>query len=103
MSAQEVGSIIWTALSGSIKLIARAYASMLRAQGQVKHGKKLLKEQLVKQGIPKDFAEEIADVYASAAEQFLSIRKLIGLARDSSIWNEASSKTRNPPVWLLNN
>ncbi|MHA1960776.1 MAG: hypothetical protein ACW99U_11120 [Candidatus Thorarchaeota archaeon] len=103
MSAREVGSTVWAALSGGIKLFAKAYASMLRARGQVKRGKKTLRKQLEKQGIPKDFAAEIADVYASAAEQFLSFRKLIGLARESSTWSDVSAETGNIPVWLLNN
>jgi len=81
MSGREVASIVWTAIAGSTKLLARSLAAILNGKGRVKVAKRRFRKCLRKHGIPEEMVNDLADSYAKAGEQMLSIRYMFGLLR----------------------
>jgi flagellar motor switch protein FliG len=82
MSAREVASIVWTALSGGTKLIIRSFWTLRKAKGAVKKGSKKFYNNLVEAGIPEEHAKEISERFREPAEEALKIRNLIRFARE---------------------
>jgi hypothetical protein len=81
MSGREVASIVWTAISGSTKLLAKTTASVLSGKMRVRSAKSTFKKRLKKYGLPEEMVENLADLYALPGKQMLSITYLIGLLR----------------------
>ncbi|MFX1368236.1 MAG: hypothetical protein ACFFAY_06550, partial [Promethearchaeota archaeon] len=79
MSGREVASLVWTAISGSIKLLTRSFAAILNGKGKVKNAKRRFRKELKRQGIPDEMAKDLANTYAMAGEQMLSFRYMFGL------------------------
>ena len=80
--AWPILSLIKTAAVGGTKLLVKGFITISFAKRKVKKSQKTMEKTLVKQGIPKEIAIEIADSYASLGNQFLSIRQLIRMARN---------------------
>ncbi|NHJ13164.1 MAG: hypothetical protein EAX95_05770 [Candidatus Thorarchaeota archaeon] len=81
MSGREVASIVWTAISGSTKLLAKTTASVLSGKMRVRSAKSTFKKRLKTYGLPVEMVEDLAVLYALPGKQMLSIRYLIGLLR----------------------
>ncbi|MFW9846903.1 MAG: hypothetical protein ACFFD6_09155 [Candidatus Thorarchaeota archaeon] len=84
-SPREIASIVWTAVSGGIKIAALLLGAYVNARWRVRQSKKRFQKSLVKHGLPEDYAKELARTYASAGQDILSIRKMasmIGKARE---------------------
>ncbi|TFG11601.1 hypothetical protein EU537_11840 [Candidatus Thorarchaeota archaeon] len=82
MSAREVASIVWTALSGGTKLLVKSFWTLRKAKGAVKKGSKKFYNNLVEAGIPKEHAKDISDKFREPAEEVLKIRNLIRFAQE---------------------
>jgi hypothetical protein len=82
MLARSILSLIKTAIVGGTKLFVKGFIAITFAKRKVKKSKKAMKKKLIKQGIPSEIAIEIADSYASLGNEFLSIRKLIKMAKE---------------------
>ena len=78
-SPREVASIVWTAISGGIKIVGRLLGAYVNARWSVRSSKKTFQKSLVKHGLPADYAKELASTYASAGQDMLSIRKMVGM------------------------
>jgi hypothetical protein len=78
-SPREIASIVWTALSGSVKIIAGLLGAYVNARWRVRRSKKTFQRGLVKHGLPEDHAKELASAYASAGKDLLSIRKMASM------------------------
>ena len=78
-SPREIASIVWTAFSGGVKIAARLLGAYVNARWSVRTSKKKFQKSLVKQGLPLDYAKELASTYASAGQNLLSIRKMAGM------------------------
>ena len=65
-SPREVASIIWTAISGSVKIVAGLLGAYVNARWKVRRSKKAFHKSLVKHGLPEDYARELAATYAAA-------------------------------------
>ena len=74
-------SLVFNAISGSTKLLVKVYLAMRRGKKNVKKAKKTMHKFLIKSGLPKDVAIEIAECYTSTGKEILSIRKMISLAK----------------------
>ncbi|MHA1577025.1 MAG: hypothetical protein ACTSU3_06660 [Candidatus Thorarchaeota archaeon] len=81
MSAREISSIIWTAMTGGTKLAVKSLLAIRRGKGQVKKASKLFYGSLIQSGIPKEQALQIAKSYASPGWEMLKLRNLIRMAR----------------------
>ncbi len=66
---------------GSGKLLVKTSLSVWRARRSVKKGKVVLRKKLEKQDVPPDAAREVANEYAKSAEEALSVRRMISMAR----------------------
>lgn len=80
--AWSILSLIKTAIVGGTKLFVKGFVAITLAKRKVNKSRKAMEKTLIKQGIPRETAIEIADSYASIGIQFLSIRQLIRMARD---------------------
>lgn len=69
------------AILGSGKLLAKTSLAVWRAKRRVKEGKDVLRETLERHGLPPDAAKEVAEVYGKSAEEVLSVRNMISMAR----------------------
>ncbi len=78
-SPREIASIVWTALSGSVKIVAGLLGAYVNGRWSVRRSKKTFQKGLVKYGLPEDYAKELASTYASAGQNLLSIRKMAGM------------------------
>jgi hypothetical protein len=78
-SPREVASIVWTAVSGGVKIMARLLGAYVNARWSVRSSKKTFQKSLVKHGLPVDYAKELASTYAAAGQDILSIRKMVGM------------------------
>ena len=78
-SPREVASIVWTAISGGVKILARLLGAYVNARWSVRSSKKAFQKSLVKHGIPADYAKDLASTYAAAGQDILSIRKMVGM------------------------
>ena len=83
------GALAWSILSllktvtfGGSKLLVKSLLAIAGAKRKVKKSRKTMRKNLVKMGIPREIAEEIADSYALIGNEVLSIRNLIRMARD---------------------
>jgi hypothetical protein len=78
-SPREIASIVWTAISGSVKIVAGLLGAYVNARWSVRRSKKTFQKSLVKHGLPADYAKELASTYASTGQDILSIRKMVGM------------------------
>jgi hypothetical protein len=78
-SPREVASIIWTAVSGSVKIVAGLLGAYVNARWRVRQSKKAFHRSLVKYGLPEDYARELATTYAAAGQDILSFRKMVSM------------------------
>ncbi|MHA2003358.1 MAG: hypothetical protein ACW960_04550 [Candidatus Thorarchaeota archaeon] len=79
-SPREIASIVWTAISGSIKIVAGLLgAYYVNARWSVRSSKRRFQKSLVKHGLPVDYAKELASTYAAAGQDILSIRKMVSM------------------------
>ncbi|MFX0108455.1 MAG: hypothetical protein ACFE7R_09245 [Candidatus Hodarchaeota archaeon] len=81
-SPREVASIVWTAITGGTKILVKTIAAYLNARWSVRNAKKSFRKKLQESGFPKETAEELADTYASAGQNMLSIRNLFRILRE---------------------
>ncbi len=81
-TARSIASITGTAIGSGSKLLIKVWLSLRRGKGQVKKGAKTFYNQLVKAGIPKEDAKEIAVAYAQPAWEVLSIRGIFRMIRE---------------------
>ena len=82
MLARSILSLVKTTITGGTKLLVKSFLAITGAKRRVKKGKKIMEKNLVKFGLPRETASEIADSYASIGNEFLSIRKIIKMARN---------------------
>ncbi|MGY5871341.1 MAG: hypothetical protein RTV72_03760 [Candidatus Thorarchaeota archaeon] len=82
-TARSIASIIATSMGGGSKLLAKTWWSIRKGRGEVKKAARTFYNTLVKSGIPKEDAKEIALAYAKPAWELLSIRNLIRMAMES--------------------
>jgi hypothetical protein len=78
-SPREIASIVWTAISGSIKIVAGLLGAYVNARWSVRSSKRRFQKSLVKHGLPVDYAKELASTYAAAGRDILSIRKMVSM------------------------
>ncbi len=78
-SPREIASLIWTAVSGGVKIAALLLGAYVNARWSVRSSRKRFQKSLVKLGLPTDYAKELASTYASAGQDLLSIRKMAGM------------------------
>lgn len=78
-SPREIASLVWTAVSGGIKIAALLLGAYVNARWSVRSSKKKFQKNLVKQGLPESYAKELAATYASAGQELLSIRKMASM------------------------
>ncbi|MFX0053516.1 MAG: hypothetical protein ACFFAX_04665 [Promethearchaeota archaeon] len=78
-SPREIASIVWTAISGSVKIVAGLLGAYVNARWRVRQSKKAFHKSLVKHGLPEDYARELAATYAAAGQDILSIRKMVSM------------------------
>ncbi|MFW9803817.1 MAG: hypothetical protein ACFFFC_14240 [Candidatus Thorarchaeota archaeon] len=78
-SPREVASIVWTAISGSVKIVAGLLGAYVNARWNVRRSKKAFHKSLVKHGLPEDYARELAATYAAAGQDILSIRNMVSM------------------------
>ncbi|MHA2386404.1 MAG: hypothetical protein ACXAEE_09380 [Candidatus Thorarchaeota archaeon] len=78
-SPRETASIVWTAISGSIKIVAGLLGAYVNARWSVRSSKRRFQKSLVKHGLPVDYAKELASTYAAAGQDILSIRKMVSM------------------------
>ena len=81
-SAWSILRLVGTAAKGGTGLVVRTYWSIHKGRGWVKKAKKKFYRELVKSGMPKDKAKQIARAYANPGLEILSVRKIISLARE---------------------
>ena len=82
MTAREIASLLWVAMSSGTKLGVKSLLAIRRGKGQVKKASKLFYTSLVESGIPKEQALQIAKSYSSPGWEMLKIRNLIRMARE---------------------
>jgi len=80
--AWSILSLIKTAIFGGTKLLVKSFLAITFAKRKVSKSRKAMEKTLVKEGIPRETAIEIANSYASIGNEVLSIRKLIKMARE---------------------
>ncbi|MHA2025515.1 MAG: hypothetical protein ACW98U_06395 [Candidatus Thorarchaeota archaeon] len=73
-TARSIASITGIAIGGGSKLLVKVWWSLRKGRGQVKKGAKTFYNTLVKVGIPREEAKQIAIAYAGPAWEILSIR-----------------------------
>ncbi|MFW9889263.1 MAG: hypothetical protein ACFFER_13840 [Candidatus Thorarchaeota archaeon] len=78
-SPREVASIVWTAISGSVKIVAGLLGAYLNARWRIRRSKKTFHKCLVKHGLPEDYAKELATTYAAAGQDILSFRNMVSM------------------------
>jgi hypothetical protein len=78
-SPREIASIVWTAISSSVKIVAGLLGAYVNARWSVRRSKKTFQKSLEKHGLPADYAKELASAYASAGQNLLSIRKMASM------------------------
>ncbi|MGD9381262.1 MAG: hypothetical protein PVI03_02345 [Candidatus Thorarchaeota archaeon] len=78
-SPREVASIVWTVISCSVKIVAGLLGTYVNARWSVRRSKMTFQKSLARHGIPADYAKELASTYASAGQNILSIRKMVGM------------------------
>ena len=81
-TARSIASITGTAIGGGSKLLVKVWWSLRRGRGLVKKGAKEFYNTLVKAGIPREDAKEIALAYAQPAWELLSIRGIFRIIRE---------------------
>ncbi|MGY5863015.1 MAG: hypothetical protein RTV41_00280 [Candidatus Thorarchaeota archaeon] len=79
---RAIASITGTAIGGGSKLFVKVWLSLRRGRGLVKKGSNEFYKTLVKAGIPKEDAREIALAYAQPAWELLSIRGIFRAIRE---------------------
>ena len=82
MTARAIASIVWTGLTGGIKLVLKLFWTLNRAKSQVKKGARSFREGLVEYGIPDEIAWNITSSFADPGIEMLKVRNLIKLVRD---------------------
>lgn len=80
--ARSIASLTGTAIGGGSRLLVNVWWSLRKGRGQVKKGAQTFYNTLVKSGIPKEDARQIAIAYAGPAWEFLSIRGIFRMIRD---------------------
>ncbi len=80
--ARSIVSITGTAIGSGSKLLVKVWLSLRKAKNQVKIGAKTFYNTLVKAGIPKEEAREIAIAYAKPAWEILSIGGIFRVIRE---------------------
>jgi hypothetical protein len=80
--ARSIASITGTAVGSGSKLLVKVWWALRKGRGQVKAGAKTFYNTLVKAGIPREDAREIALAYAAPAWEILSIRGIFRMIRD---------------------
>ncbi|MBS3795502.1 MAG: hypothetical protein KGY80_11425 [Candidatus Thorarchaeota archaeon] len=70
------------AIFGSGKLLAKTGLAVWRAKRRVKKGKNVLRKKLEVFGMPSEAATEVAEAYGKSAEEALSVRNMISMARN---------------------
>jgi hypothetical protein len=69
------------AILGSGKLLAKTSLAIWRAKRRVKKGKDVLRRKLEDFGVPSEAATEVAEAYVKSAEEALSVRNMMSMAR----------------------
>ncbi|MFW9768711.1 MAG: hypothetical protein ACFFF9_03315 [Candidatus Thorarchaeota archaeon] len=81
-TARSIASITGTAIGGGSKLLFKVWWALRKGRAQVKKGAKTFYNTLVRAGIPKEDAKQIALAYAAPAWEVLSIRGVFRMLRD---------------------
>ncbi len=81
-TARSITSITGAAIGGGSKLLVKVWWSLRKGRGEVKKSAKTFYKTLVKAGIPKETAKEIASAYAKPAWELLSIRGIFRMIRE---------------------
>jgi hypothetical protein len=69
-------------MGGGSKLLAKTWWAVRKGRGEVKKSARTFYNTLLKSGIPREDAKELAVVYAQPAWELLKIRSLIKLAME---------------------
>ena len=81
-TARSIASITGTAIGGGSKLLIKVWWSLRKGRREVKKGAKKFYNTLVKAGIPREEAKEIALAFAQPAWEILSIRGIFRMVRE---------------------
>ena len=81
-TARSIASITGTAIGGGSILLIKVWWSLRKGRGLVKNGARTFYKTLVKAGIPREDAREIALAYARPAWEILSIRGIFRMIRE---------------------
>ncbi len=81
-SARSIASIILSSMGGGSKLLAKTWWAVRKGRGEVKKSARTFYNTLLKSGIPREDARELAVAYAQPAWELLKIRSLIKLAME---------------------
>ena len=81
-TAKSIASITGTSIGSGSKLLVKVWLSLRKGRNQVKKGAKTFYNTLVKAGIPKEDAKDIAIAYAKPAWEILSIRGIFRVIRE---------------------
>lgn len=81
-TARSIASITGTAIGRGSTLLIKVWWALRKGRGQVKKGANTFYSTLVKAGIPREDAKEIALAYAAPAWEILSIRGIFRMLRD---------------------
>jgi hypothetical protein len=69
-------------MGGGSKLLAKTWWAVRKGRGQVKKSARTFYNGLLKSGIPREDAKQIAIAYAQPAWEILQVRNLIKLAME---------------------
>jgi hypothetical protein len=94
-TARSIASITGTAIGRGSTLLIKVWWALRKGRAQVKKGANTFYKTLVKVGIPRDDAREIALAYAAPAWEVLSIRGIFQMLRDV----EGVDMPNMPFVW----
>jgi hypothetical protein len=81
-TARSIASITGTAIGGGSKLFIKMWWVLRKGRAQVKKGAQTFYSTLVKAGIPREDAKQIALAYAAPAWEVLSIRGIFRMLRN---------------------
>lgn len=81
-TARSIVSITGTALGSGSKFLFKVWRSLRKGRSEVKKGAKKFYKTLRENGIPEEYAKQIAIAYAQPAWEILSIRGILRLIRE---------------------